>query len=212
MVIFFYWLCLTHWTLHTRKNICCSVRSCAVGNWWDHLYFFQTSSSKVTTTWTQIHHPGLQDCSEITFANSSGQKTETLGSLRISAARDFADAALQTPTFCRCFYKSNANHLPSGKRLQIPGVLLDHNWAEALSLRMITNTWISLSLFPGVSEPFLLFQLWCLAMSRHQSRLPEITVCSVLQTSLDRVRSQPPSDHRRACLTAALWDNVEKTV
>ena len=66
-----------------KKNRCWIKNSsgllCAMGKWWDHLYFFQASSSEVTTTTTQIHRPGFQDCSKITFANLSGQ--ETLNSL-----------------------------------------------------------------------------------------------------------------------------------
>lgn len=41
-----------------------------------------------------MHHPGLQDCSKITFANLSGQETEKPGSFGISVAHDFADLAL----------------------------------------------------------------------------------------------------------------------
>lgn len=72
---FFYWLCLIHQTFNIQNNRCWIVNSrvvfCAVGNRWDHLYFFPTNSSKVT----QMHHPGLQYCSKITFANLSGQET-----------------------------------------------------------------------------------------------------------------------------------------
>lgn len=98
---FFYWLCLTRWTFNIQKKRCWvknpRVLFCAVRSWWDHLYFFQTNSSKVTTTCTQMHHPGLQYCSKITHANLSGQETETRGSLW--ELGDF-----NSPWFCRCSF------------------------------------------------------------------------------------------------------------
>lgn len=75
----FYWLCLIHWTVDIKKTDAESKESsilfCAVGNWWDHLYSFQPSKRKVTTTCTHMQDPGLLDYSKITFAGLFGQET-----------------------------------------------------------------------------------------------------------------------------------------
>lgn len=123
------------------------------------------------------------------------------GSVWISTAR----------WFCRCSFVNKPQFSPLALFItavpttflwasfcRIPEVLSDHNQAEALSWGTINHRWIRfLFLFWHFRTLSDVSTIWCLAMSRYQSRLPEVTVYFGPKTSLDKNLVKTPLwDHR----------------